>query len=45
MGLPSLPKFVWWVIGVLIVLVVLVLLKVDINIGGHGFSISQNLVH
>ena len=41
----QIPKFVWWIIGVLIVLVLMVVLKVDINLGSHGFSFTQNLVH
>jgi len=41
----NIPKFVWWIIGAVLVLVVLVIFKVDISAGSGGFSISQGLVH
>lgn len=45
MNLPNLPRFVWWVIGVVIVLAIIVLLKVNIQLGSNGFSITQGVVH
>lgn len=44
MVLPNLPKFVWWIVGAVIVLIILVLLKLNIQLGSDGFSISQGLV-
>lgn len=45
MSLPRLPRFVWWIIGAVIVLIILVLLRVNIQLGSGGFSITQDLVH
>lgn len=39
------PRWAWYIIGVAIVLITLALLKVNINLGSHGISITQELVH
>ena len=41
----NLPKWAWYIIGAVVVLVILVVLKVNINLGHGGFSITQGLVH
>ena len=40
----NLPKWVWFIIGFVVVLIVLALLKVNITMGGHGFAITQGIV-
>lgn len=41
----SIPRWAWWIIGVVIVLVVVVLLKVNFSIGSNGIHFTQGLVH
>jgi len=41
----SLPKWVWWVIGVVIICIVVVILKVNFSIGSEGIHFTQGLVH
>ena len=45
MNLPNLPKWAWIIIIVVVVLIGLVLFKVNINVGSHGASVTQDLVH
>ena len=40
--MPGWGKFILWCV---VILIVLVLLKVNLNIGSNGFSITQGLVH
>jgi bacteriorhodopsin len=42
--MPALPRWVWWIIGAVIVLVIVVLLKVNIHRGSNGAGITQDLV-
>jgi len=41
----KLPRWVWFIIGVVIVLITLTLLKVNIQVGSRGISVTQDLVH
>ncbi len=41
----NLPRWVWFIIWIVIVLVVCVLLKVNIHLGSEGFGVTQGIVH
>jgi hypothetical protein len=45
MTLPSLPKWVWFVVFVVMLLIVLALLKVDFQIGSGGVHLQQHLIN
>ena len=45
MNLPNLPKWAWIVIIAAVVIILMVLLKVNVNVGSHGASVTQDLVH
>lgn len=40
----NIPRWVWFIIWVVIALIVLVLLRVNIHLGSEGFSVTQGLV-
>ena len=41
----KLPNWVWTIIWIVVVLIVLALLKVNIQLGAGGISISQGLIN
>ena len=44
MQLPNIPKWMWFVIGIVVLLIILALLKVNFQIGSDGISLKQNLI-
>lgn len=40
----NLPKWAWYIIWAAVILIVLVLLRINIQLGASGFSITQGLV-
>ena len=40
----NIPRWLWTIIWVVVALIVLVLLKVNINLGYGGFSVTQGLI-
>lgn len=40
----NIPRWCWWIIGVMIVIVVCVLLRFNMSIGSEGIHITQGLV-
>ncbi len=41
----NIPRWVWFIIGVVLVIVVCVLLKVNLSVGSNGIHATQDLVH
>lgn len=40
----NIPKWCWWILGVMLVIVVCVLLKFNISVGASGIHATQDLI-
>lgn len=41
----NIPRWCWWIIGLMLVIVLCVLLKINFSVGSDGIHFTQGLVH
>lgn len=39
------PRWFWWILGVVLIIIICVVLKINVNLGSSGFSITQGIIH